>query len=169
RQDGPPLVRGRALAASALTALAQGEYERSCADFEAALPLLRAADDRSGTAIALAKHGAARLLGGDLAGAIALLDEALAYTRDWVPWEIAVVFARFWRGWAAYAAGDLERAHAWMADNLRVGREHVLPSTRGHATAALGRIELGRGNVEEACRLAEEALAVEVAIADAWG
>src|SRR5688500_4125093 len=92
--DAPvePIFRGRALISSALTALAQGDYGRSFADFEAALPLIRAAGDVAGEGAALAKFGAARLLGGDIDGGIATLDEALAFTSGSPAQDIAVIF-----------------------------------------------------------------------------
>jgi non-specific serine/threonine protein kinase len=169
--DAPanPLFRGRALVSSALTALAQGDYRRSRADFEAAIPLIRAAGDIATEGVALAKLGAARLLGGDVDGAIATLDEALAFTRDAPTHDIAVVFARFWRGWAAYAQGDFDRAHELVGTNTRVGREYDLPTTLAHSLVTLARIELARGNVDEACVLVTEGLEIEVAINDAWG
>ena len=162
-------IRGRALVASGLTALAQGDYSRSCAELEAALPFLREAGDDRATAVTLAKQGAARLLSGDHNGALSLLEEALAFTQGWPEQEPGVVFARFWRSWAAYESGQLDRAYELMAANARVARDHGLPTTRGHAAAALGRIELARGNVDSARRWAAEALDLEVKIDDAWG
>ena len=164
-----PLFRGRALVSSALTALAQGDYPRSCADFEAAIPLIRSAGDVAGEGAALAKYGAARLLGGDVAGGIETLDEAIAFTRGAPPHDIAVIFARFWRGWAAYAQGDYDYAHELVAGNIEVARVHELPTTLAHALVTLARIEVARGHIEEACTLVTEGLELEVAISDAWG
>ena len=169
--DGPsePIFRGRALISSALTALAQGDYTRSCADFEAAIPLIRAAGDVAGEGAALAKFGAARLLGGDIDGGIATLDEALAFTKNSPAHDIAVIFGKFWRGWAAYAQGQYDFAFELVAANVKVGHEHNLPTTLAHALSTLARIELARGNIEEACVLVTEGLELEVAINDAWG
>jgi predicted ATPase/DNA-binding SARP family transcriptional activator len=164
-----PLRVGRALVSSALTSLTQGEYARSCADFEAALPLLRDAGDVPAIGSALAKHGAALLLGGEVEKAVAVLDEALAFTHGWPAHDIAVIFAKFWRGWAAYAQGDFELAFELTDANVRVGREHALPTTHAHAVATLARIELRRGRVEAACALAYESLRLEVGINDGWG
>ena len=162
-------VRGRALLASALTALAQGEYERSWTDFEAALPLLREVGDERATAVALAKHGATRMLGGQLERAIPILNEALAFTAGWPPHDIPVVFARFWRAWAAYQEGDFDTACALMAANRVAGRDAELPVTYAHATAALARFEMARGDAELGARLAREALGAEAEIGDGWG
>jgi predicted ATPase/DNA-binding SARP family transcriptional activator len=167
--DCTPSLCGRAYITSALTALAQGEYERSCMDFESAIPLLRAAGDVAGTGSGLAKYGAARLLGGDVDGAIATLDDALDFVKGWPDHDIAVIFARFWRGWAAYAQGQLDRAYELLGANVKVGREHGLPTTLAHALVTLARIEVARGNVEEACALVAEGLELEVAINDGWG
>ena len=79
------------------------------------------------------------------------------------------MFARFWRAWAAYATGELEQAYELMAGNLRIARDHVLPTTRGHSSAALGRVQLARGKLDEALALAETALDIELAIKDGWG
>jgi predicted ATPase/DNA-binding SARP family transcriptional activator len=164
-----PRLCGRAYVTSALTALAQGEYERSCMDFEAAIPLLREAGDVAGTASAMAKYGAARLLGGDVGDAILTLDDTLAFTRGWPAHDIAVIFAKFWRGWAAYAQGDFELAHGLVDANVQVGRVHHLPTTLAHALATLARIEAARGKIEDACSLVLESLEREVAINDGWG
>lgn len=162
-------LRGRALVTSALTALAQGEHARSAADFEAAIPMLRAAGDHAEAASALAKYGAARLLGGNVTGAIEILDEALEITRELPVHDVAAVFARFWRGWAAYAEGELDRARELLVANVEAGRTWQLLTTLAHALATLARIELARGEVEQACALALEALELELEIADAWG
>ena len=167
--DCTPRLCGRAWVTSALTALAQGEYERACVDFETGIPLLRAAGDVAGTASALAKYGAARLLGGDIGRALPILEEALACTRGWPDHDIAVIFARFWRGWAAYAQGDCDLAHELIAANVEVGRSHHLPTTLAHGLATLARVEFARGRVEDACALVMESLEREVAINDGWG
>jgi predicted ATPase/DNA-binding SARP family transcriptional activator len=167
--DVDPLFRGRALITSALTALSQGEYSRSCADFEAAIPLIRASGDVAGEGAALAKYGAAVLLGGDVTGAIAALDDALAFTTGLPSHDIAVIFARFWRAWAAYIQGDLPLAHELLALNLAVARDVELPTTLAHSLTTLARVEAARDNVAEACALVGEGLELEVAINDAWG
>ena len=164
-----PLFRGRALLASALTALAQGEYPRSCNDFESALPLLRAAGDQAGTAVALAKLGAAQMLGGNIELAVPTLDTALAYTSEMPTYDIGVIFARFWRGWASYALGELEVANELVTTNMHVGREHALPTTLAHSLVTLARIELAKDNIEKACQYVMEGLELENAINDAWG
>jgi predicted ATPase/DNA-binding SARP family transcriptional activator len=164
--NGPPPLRGRALVSSALIALGQGEYRRSIEAFEVALPLLEGDDAAAGTGSAL---GAARLLDGDIDGAIYTLDEALALSAEQPEHHPSGILARFWRSWAAYAQGDLEMAHALIDTNERVGREHGLLTTRGHSLATLARIQLAGGHVERARELAAQALEIEVAIADRWG
>ena len=164
-----PLFRGRALVSSALTALAQGDYPLSCAHFEESIPLLRAAQDDAGTAAALAKYGAARMLGGDVAGAIITLDEALDATRGRPDWDIPLIFARFWRAWAAFVEGQHDLAKEMLAVNVAVAREHHLPTTLAHALVTEARIELACGNIERACTLVMEGLDLEVSINDAWG
>ncbi len=166
---GDSLHRGRALVSSALTALAQGDYALSRRHFTEAIPLLRAHDDQAGVGSALAKLGAAELLAGELPSAVQTLEQALDFTRDWPRHEIAVIFARFWRSWAAYAQNDLVLARELMTASVDVGREYDLPTTRAHATVTLARIELARGVVDRACELVLEGLELEVAINDAWG
>jgi predicted ATPase/DNA-binding SARP family transcriptional activator len=164
-----PDLRGRALVSSALTALAQGEYPLSCAHFEEAIPLLRAAGDDDGLGSALAKYGAARMLGGDLSGAIGTLDEALAFTKGRPDHDISLIFARFWRAWAAHAEGQNDLAREMLAINTAVGRAHRLPTTLAHSLVTEARVEVARGNVELACTLVMEGLELEVSINDAWG
>ncbi|MDB4883673.1 MAG: Signal transduction response regulator / Disease resistance protein [Gemmatimonadetes bacterium] len=161
--------RGRALVTSALIALFQGEYPRACAHFEEGIPLLQAAGDVAGTATAMAKYGAARMLGGDVKGAAATLDDALELTRVRPPHDIAVIFARFWRGWTAYLEGELDRATELMAPNIAIGRQYNLPTTLGHCLTIQARIQLARDHVEEACNLVSESLEIEVSNKDAWG
>ena len=164
-----PLFRGRALVASALTALAQGEYPLACRHFEEAIPLLRQAGDTDATGAALAKYGASRLLGGDVEGGIETLEEALEFTRGRPAHDIAVIFAKFWRAWAAYAQDDFDAASELLAANVEVGRQHHLPTTLAHALVTEARVELARGNVEAACIKVTEGLELELAINDAWG
>ena len=167
--NADPRLRGRALVTSALTALAQGDYMLSRAHFGEAIPLLRAAGDQAGLGVALAKYGAAQLLGNDVGGAVATLDDMLESTRHSPEDDIPAIFARFWRGWAAYVQGEYDKALELMARNIAIARQHELPTTLAHALAMQARIQLARGNVEEACGLVMESLDLEVAINDAWG
>ncbi|MBW8770922.1 MAG: hypothetical protein JF589_14295 [Gemmatimonadetes bacterium] len=167
--DAAPIFRGRALVASALTALAQGEYPLACRHFEEAIPLLREAGDSDGIGAALAKYGASQLLGGDVDTAIVTLEEALEFTRGRPAHDIPVIFAKFWRAWAAYAQGDYEMASALLHANTEVARQYHLPTTLAHALVCEARVELARGNVETACTKVIEGLELEVAINDAWG
>jgi DNA-binding SARP family transcriptional activator len=169
-----PLLRGRALLTSGLTATSQGEYVRACADFTAAYPLLEAGGDTVGMGTCRAKHGAALLLMGDLDAAVRTLDEAVAFTNDAPEHDIARIFARFWRGWTAYAQHDLDTARALMSANVAVGRQYHLPTTLGHSLSAMAHLELARADIahddlEEVCALATEALEVELATGDGWG
>jgi predicted ATPase/DNA-binding SARP family transcriptional activator len=164
-----PILRGRALLSSGLTALAQGEYDRSAREFDAALPLLRAASDSISVGTALAKWGAARLLQGNLRGANELLEEALAFTRDAPAHNIARIFARFWAGWAAYAEGDLTTARDLVASNLDAAREHGLPTTTGHSLAILAHIAVSANDLDEGCALVAESLEIQIAAKDEWG
>ena len=167
--NADPLLRARALESSALTALAQGDYQLSRAHFSEAIRLLRAHGEASAAGTALAKFGAAQLLGGDVESAIVTLEEAVALTREMPENDMAGVFARFWRGWAAYTQNDLASAEAMMVRNVEIARTYNLPTTLAHSLATLGRIEMARGDVERGCALASESLELEVAINDAWG
>lgn len=169
RAEVSPEVRGRALLSSALTALAQGDYPLACAQFEEAIPLLTASGDRAGIGVALAKLGAAQLLGGDALRAVRTLDDAIAFTRGAPSDDVPAIFARFWRSVAAYTQGEYDLAHALMSPNVELGRRHDQPTTLAHALVSLARIELARGNVEEACALVLEGLELEARIDDAWG
>ena len=163
-----PIV-GRAHLASALTAFFQGDMARAFRDFEASLPLLRNASDPVSMGTALSKYGAARLLAGELDAAIALLDEAMEFTASAAPNDITRIFAVFWRGWAAYAQGDLDTARELVSNTLAVGRAFSLPTTTGHALSVLAQIELARGDEDTACALVGEAVEIEVGNADGWG
>ena len=165
----PPGVRGRALVASALTALAQGEYARSMRDFEAGIPLLREAGDAHSVAAATAKYGAATLLSGDTGAAIPILDEALSLAKQWPSTDIVTIFSHFWRAWAAYRQGEYDRARELIVSNADIGRAERLATSLAHSLVTLARIELALGNVEEACRCVIEGLELEVTIHDGWG
>jgi non-specific serine/threonine protein kinase len=164
-----PLIAGRAYLASALTAFFQGESARASADFEAAIARLRHGGDAISMGTALSKYGAARLLAGELDAAIAILDEAVAFTRDTPPDDITRIFALFWRGWAAYAQGDVDTATTLVERVLSIGRAFRLPTTTGHALTVCAQIALARGNVEEACLLVTEALEIESSNDDGFG
>jgi predicted ATPase/DNA-binding SARP family transcriptional activator len=163
------IIIGRAHLSSALTHLAQGEYPSAVRGCDLALESLRAADDRIGYGTALAKKGASHALNGDLDTAVAILDEAIAFTADAPPSDIARIFAVFWRGWAAYGQGDLAMAAELTTQSLTIGRRHNLPTTIGHSLTCLAEVELTRGNVEVACALALEGLEVEATNRDGWG
>jgi predicted ATPase/DNA-binding SARP family transcriptional activator len=163
------IVRGRAMLASALIATAQGEYPRACADYDVCLSLLRPDGDPLDIGTALAKCGAAHLLGGELDKAIATLDEAVAFTAGRPASDIAAIFARFWRGWAAYVAGDLERARSLTMINVAAGRSERLPTTLGHALTSTAHYEIAADNIEDACAYVAEAIDIEYSSGDGWG
>jgi predicted ATPase/DNA-binding SARP family transcriptional activator len=164
-----PAVVGRARLSSALIAFFQGESERAFRDFEEAIPRLRETTDAISTGTALSKYGAARLLAGEIDRSIEILDEAVEFIRGTPRNDITRIFAVFWRGLAAYAEGDLDTARASVGQVLGIGRDYGLPTTTGHGLSTLALIELARGNADEACPLAAEALAIETASGDAWG
>lgn len=167
--DGMALLRGRALHTSGLAALAMGEYPRSERDLEAALPLLRAEHDVPNFGVALTMLGAARLFGGDPDGAVVVLDQALGLCRGAPEPDIVAIFARYWRGWAAHAQGDLDLAYELLAADVAVGREFGLATTLAHGLWSLARIELARGDAESAWAHASEALELEIELQDGWG
>ena len=169
REGGEAVHCGRALVTSALIALAQGDYALSSEHFESALPLLRSSSDDLTVGVALAKLGAAQLLSGDVSRAVATLDQALDLRRDAPRNDIARIFARFWRGWAAFAQRDFDLACELVGTNVRIAREYTLPTTLGHSLSMVAHVERARGNVREACESVAEALEVEVAIGDGWG
>jgi predicted ATPase/DNA-binding SARP family transcriptional activator len=164
-----PELRGRALVSSALAALFQGDYGISRAHFEESIPLLLAAGDDLRASVAMAKLGAARMLAGELDAAVTTLDDTLAFVKDRPPHDIAVIFARFWRAWTAYLQGELDRALEMILPVVATGRLHKLPTTLGHGLTFQARVQLARGDVEEACNLVSESLEIEVASNDAWG
>jgi predicted ATPase/DNA-binding SARP family transcriptional activator len=168
--EGPcaPVYCGRALLSSGLTALAQGDYPLACDHLESALAILREYDDDANIGTALSKYGASLLLGGD-PKALEVLDEAVAYTSTRPRQDIGGIFARFWRGWAAYGVGELDYARDVFITNLAIGREFNYPVTIAHSLATLARVEFARGNIEEACNLVIEGLELEFAINDSWG
>lgn len=166
---GNPLLRGRALVTSALTALAQGDYPLAIAHFEQALPILRTAGVAAEVCAATAKLGAALMLAGDFDRAIPTLDNAMRLTQDCPPGDLGAIFANFWRGWAAYLQGDLAGARDYIVSNLVSAERARLPTTRGHSLAVLARIDFRRGDVEAACQHVAESLEIETMMADGWG
>lgn len=162
------LHRGRAQVSAGLIALAQGDYPRSEKHFDRAIELLRETSDHA-VAVAMAKRGAAVLLGGDLTRATRLLDDALEVARAWPRPDVAMVFAQFWGGWAAYRRGDFRRARALIDDIVAEARAFGLPVSLAHALVTLSRIELAQGDVEDACRELLEGLELEVTLNDGWG
>ena len=163
------VVRGRALLTSALIATAQGDYARSCVEFEKCLALLRPTGRRS-------RHR-------DRARQVRLRATARRSTRPRDPGarrgggvhrgatdeDIAAIFARFWRAWAAYAAGDLEMARSLTTINVAAGRSERLPTTLGHALTSAAHFEMARDNIENACAFVAEAIDIEYTTGDGWG
>jgi predicted ATPase/DNA-binding SARP family transcriptional activator len=164
-----PAIVGRAHLASALIAFFQGESERAFRDFEAAIRYLRETTDPISMGTALSKYGASRLVAGDIDASINILDEAVAFIRDTPRNDITRIFAVFWRGWAAYAQGDLDMAAEAVGQVLAIGRDFGLPTTTGHALTVLAQIQVARGNPDNACPLVAEALAIETRNEDGWG
>ncbi len=164
-----PIVRARALCASALSGTAEGRYALSIAQYAEALPVVRAGAPASELATLLAKFGAATMMNGDLDGAIALLEESLVVARGLPPSDPGLIFARFWRGWAGYVRGELAFARALVQGNVDMARAHALPVTLGHSLAMLARIDAARGDVEASCRAMAESLDIETRLGDAWG
>ena len=170
RDDGSnPELRGRALVASGLAALFQGDYAFSRTEFEESIPLLLAAGDRARAAVAMSKLGAVLMLAGKLDEAVTTLDDTLEFLKDRPANDIAVIFARFWRGWTAYRLGETDRAFEMIMPVVATGRQHNLPTTLGHSLTLQASIQLARGEVEDACNLVSESLEIEVANSDAWG
>jgi len=167
--DVDPGIVGRARLASALIAFFQGESDRAVREFEVAIPLLRQTTDAISIGTALSKYGAARLLAGEIEASIEILDDAVGFIRDTPRNDITRIFAVFWRGLAAYAQGDLDQATDSVGQVLSIGRDYGLPTTTGHALSTLARIECKRGNVDAACPLVAEALAIETKNEDGWG
>lgn len=167
--SGSEVDRARVLLGSGLTALAQGEYARACRELADAVAPLRAAGDDSSANTAQAKLGASFLLSGNLTEAVTVLDQAVADTKRLPPHDVSAIFARFWRSWAAFQLGDLEGARAHLLRLLDISVTAALPTSIAHTKALLARIEIARGDVEQACRYAAESLDLEASLGDAWG
>ena len=123
RELGDPFALGRALCGSAAWALSD-DVVRAAVAYEEAVSLMRTTGVTSWEAMALAELGDTRLMTGDVAEAVLLLDEALALFRRFEsPVGIAVTLGE--RAHAARMQGDQVLA----APLRRASRQRRTPSS----------------------------------------
>jgi predicted ATPase/DNA-binding SARP family transcriptional activator len=169
RADGAdPLLHGRALLASGLTALAQGDNTRARAAFTASLALVRVHGDDVLRSYVLAKLGAAHLMLGDNAAARDVLDEAYELSRP-LPPQMVHAFVLYWRGLAALVRGDIALARTMFEYNAELGRTVSHRTIYAHSASQLGRLLMLEGNHAEGFARISDAIRVHLEIGDAWG
>jgi non-specific serine/threonine protein kinase len=160
RQLEEPFPLGRAYYGLGIVCEHAGDAARAGAHYAEAVPLLRRATATSWVYLALAGIGSMRHAWGDLAGAVPLLDEALALVRqrdDAGPSALgdtlglALVLGR--RAHAALTQGDTKMASRLFAEGIvaaqELGAEHVL---MGQLEGLAG-VALAQQQPERAARL----------------
>jgi predicted ATPase/DNA-binding SARP family transcriptional activator len=163
------LLRGRALSANGLNALAQGDYQDAKRSFEQSLALMRQHGDRGAEAFVLSKLGATHFMLDEMDIAGELLDASHELAQTIEPPQMLHAFVGFWRGWAALARGDIDGAHAILSSHLQLGRLLAHRTIFGHGSAMLGRVELARGDRGAAFSHLFDGLRTHLEIGDGWG
>ena len=161
-------ARARALRAAGALAEAQGQFAHAVALHEAALPLFRALDDRSGAAQTLNDLAIAWQYQGEHERAVACYEESLALARE-VGDQRGVARALANLGGVAYARGDLAAASARYADGLRVFRALGDRSAVATTLGNLGEVALRQGDDARAIALSEEALGLQRELGERQG
>ncbi|HEU4565747.1 MAG TPA: tetratricopeptide repeat protein, partial [Gemmatimonadaceae bacterium] len=161
-------LRGRALAAAGLIALAQGDWADARALLEESLALARAHGEPAALAFVLSKLGAVHVMLGGADEARRLLDESFAIVRALPPQPLRAYIA-FWRGWAAHARGDHARAREMGDDALHLARRLEQPKMLAHASTLLGKVEHAAGRHAAARARYGDALRAHLALANGWG
>jgi predicted ATPase/DNA-binding CsgD family transcriptional regulator len=152
RELDDPFALGRAQFGLGVVWAFAGDAERAAAPYEEALLLLRGAGATRLAAVVLSEVGDNRLLVGNVAGAVPLLDEALALLRRF-PYPSGFATALGERAHAARMQGDQTLAARLFAESLavaaEVGSERILMG----AVAGLAGVALALGQPERAVRL----------------
>jgi predicted ATPase/DNA-binding CsgD family transcriptional regulator len=154
RELGDPFVLGRAHFAAGLAWAFSGDMARAAVAYEEAVSLLGTTGVLSLEAFALAELGDTRLMMGDVAAAVPLLDEALALHRrseSAVGNGIAVTLGE--RAHAARMQGDQVLAARLLAESIAVAAEIGSERHLLGAVAGLAGVALARGQPERAARL----------------
>jgi predicted ATPase len=158
RADAASPARGQALLGAATLARARWEFARARELTEESLPLLRAAGDDYGLALALDGLGMVAWRDGDAAGADALLKESMALSRR-VGDEPGLASTMSRSGVIAASRGDYPSAEWLLEESLviqrRVGDEAGLSVT----LQFLGELTGRRGDLARAQTLHTEGLA----------
>jgi transcriptional regulator with AAA-type ATPase domain/tetratricopeptide (TPR) repeat protein len=138
-----------------------GWLQAAQGDLDAALAACRKSLERSpdpvNTADALSFLGYVLVEQGAVRDAIPLLEQSI---KQWTEFQHTLMLAWFTTVLAdAYlAAGEPERAHQAASRGLALAREAAFPYGAALATRTLARIARSRGRLDEAARLAAEAL-----------
>src|SRR5262249_32291285 len=139
--------------------LSQGEYVRAGPALQEALALFRAQADADGIGRTLVVLGYMRPWAGDLAGGIALLQEAEAMLRQAgaaAAWRHSLCLSGL--GCVALRGGDLDGAEDRYGGALAVARRIGDLRSTAHALEGLGSVAVQRGDYARAATLYREGL-----------
>ena len=130
----------------------RSDFARSAAAYTEAIPLLRAACSDENAWFAQAALADKRILQGNLAAGVPMLDDALARLRQSdPPWFMVLIINL--RGHTALLQGDLRLAVRLFAEAIDVGRGlHNTPALL-NTIAGLAGVGLAGGQAERAARL----------------
>ncbi|MEP6494380.1 MAG: BTAD domain-containing putative transcriptional regulator [bacterium] len=167
-QADQPLLVARALLASGLIAIAEGDNEHARDELTTSLSIAREHGDDVLRAYVLAKLGGTYLMLGNQAKAMELLGEGYELSQHFPP-QMVSSFVGFWRGCAAMDSGDLELARAMIDHCVELGRTLQHRTIFAHASTQRGRLMLLEGKPEEAFGHLREAIRVHVDMGDVWG
>lgn len=167
--EGPPALRSKALAATALMCERQGDFEASTPFGEEALALARTAGEHATAAEALDSLSSAAQERGDAARAAALLEECLAQWR--ASGTVRGVVSSFAGalgevGWGAVRRGDYEGARELFHEALAVATELGIPRARSYAFLGLASVAAATGQLDDARCFLDEATSISQKLAD---
>jgi predicted ATPase/DNA-binding CsgD family transcriptional regulator len=152
RELGDPFALGRAHFNVGLAWAFSDDAARATMPYEEAVSLLRQSGATSWEALALAELGDNRLMTGDVAAAVPLLDEALALSRH-IEFPLAIATTLGERAHAARLQGDQVLAARLFAESItaaeEIGSERIVIG----AVAGLAGVALALGQPQRAVRL----------------
>jgi predicted ATPase len=155
---GDPWLAGARSIGTGLVRMWRGDWEVAARELAAALAGFRELGERWGMMLALAGLAELAAWRGDHPGAVAAMDEALGLA-DALGSAVDVADLRRTRGAGRTLAGDPAGAEADFRAAMALARRAGAPDTAAAARLGLGELARGRGDLAEARRLCETALA----------
>ncbi len=163
-----PVIRAKASVALGHIGIWQGWRSGVRPLMEAAVDVLRAANDPELLAYAINGIGAGLVFEGDPVSARSYLDQALALIEGRPP-QVIHSLVNYWRAWAARERGEFELARISLIEASRIGRLIGHRPAMAHPLALLGQFDVAAGRPAAALGYFAESLPILARLGDAWG